>query len=107
MIIKGISLMNDFEARIGLLKEFVAGKRVVVVGNAGSERVMNYTVIGDTVNIARRLQQHAAGGSILISKDIYEQLKDIIEAEKLQPLAVAGKSEPITAYRLLRIKAIE
>jgi class 3 adenylate cyclase len=77
------------------------------VGNVGSERVMNYTVIGDTVNIARRLQQHASGGSILISGDIYEQLKDTIEAEKLQPLAVAGKSEPITAYRLLHIKAIE
>lgn len=77
------------------------------VGNVGSERVMNYTVIGDTVNVARRLQQHATGGNVLISEETYQLLKDQIEAEKLQPLVVAGKSEPITAYRLLRIKTIE
>ena len=43
----------------------------VIVGNIGSERMMDYTVIGDTVNIARRLQEAARPGEILISETIY------------------------------------
>lgn len=74
------------------------------VGNIGSEKVMNYTVIGDTVNLAHRLQQKAPGGAILISEATYKKVAEYIEAELLPPLQVAGKSEPVTAYRVLGLK---
>lgn len=73
------------------------------VGNVGSEQAMNYTVIGDTVNIARRLQQQAPAGHILISEDTYLAIEGRVNAELLEPLMVAGKSEPLRAYRVLNV----
>lgn len=74
------------------------------VGNVGSEKVMNYTVIGDTVNLAHRLQQKAPGGHILISEATYQEVAAHVEATEMEPLILAGKSEPVKAYRLLKVK---
>lgn len=71
----------------------------VIVGNIGSERMMDYTVIGDTVNIARRLQEAARPGEILISQAIYQMMPAIQvgpQSEKLLP----GRSEPAVLYAL-------
>lgn len=68
------------------------------VGNVGSERVMSYTVIGDSVNTARRIQQNALGGITLISAATYELVADRVEAELLEPIRVKGKSEPLVIY---------
>jgi adenylate cyclase len=69
-----------------------------VVGNIGSEKVMDYTVIGDVVNVAKRLQEQASGGQILLSKHTYELAHQEIEAEPLEPMQVIGRREPIAAY---------
>jgi adenylate cyclase len=76
-----------------------------VVGNVGSERLMNYTVIGDTVNTARRLQQSADAGQTLITGETYGLVEGQVEARRLEPRTLAGKSEPITVYELLGVKA--
>jgi adenylate cyclase len=73
-----------------------------IVGNIGSEKVMDYTVVGDTVNVAKRLQEQARGGEVLISEQTYQQTKGI-KAERMDPVVLPGRREPITPYRI-RVK---
>jgi class 3 adenylate cyclase len=69
----------------------------VVVGNIGSEKVMDYTVVGYAVNVAKRLQEVAQGSQILISEDTYKQVEGV-KAKKLDPLHLPHLQEPVTAY---------
>ena len=75
-----------------------------IVGNIGSEKRMDYTAIGDTVNTAARLESNAKRGEILISEAVYERIKDRIEVEPVGELSLKGKSQKIATYRLLKIK---
>ncbi|MCB9135808.1 MAG: response regulator [Anaerolineales bacterium] len=71
-----------------------------VVGNIGSERAMDYTVIGDTVNTARRLQEEAGPGEIYISETVYKQVPQA-KVIPLAPKMLHGKSEPFPTFALL------
>jgi adenylate cyclase len=68
-----------------------------VVGNIGSEKVMDYTVVGYAVNVAKRLQEISRGGQILLSEATYKHLKDV-KAEKLEDVQLPQLQERITAY---------
>ncbi len=75
----------------------------VVVGNIGSEKVMDYTVIGDTANVAKRLQELADRGQILISQNTCRQARsDVLEVlvNEKPPQSLRGKQEPIICYEL-------
>ncbi|MEW6231328.1 MAG: adenylate/guanylate cyclase domain-containing protein, partial [Chloroflexota bacterium] len=63
--------------------------------------VMNYTVIGDAVNLAKRLQEAAQPGQILLSSDTYRLIETSVQARALTPLAVKGKSTPVQVYELI------
>jgi|GEM_PF-349501 len=76
----------------------------VIVGNIGCEKQMDYTAIGDTVNLASRLCSAAAGGQILISENTYQLVAERIQAEKLPPIQVKGKEEPIQIYQVTGLK---
>jgi adenylate cyclase len=68
-----------------------------VVGNIGSEFVMDYTVVGDVVNVAKRLQEFAEAGQILISEATCEQIGGT-PGTKLDPIILPGREEPVTAF---------
>jgi class 3 adenylate cyclase len=72
---------------------------------AGSGVVPDVDFVGgDTTNVAARLQSAADGGTILLSGATYRLVKDAIEAELLPPLELAGKTAPVTAFRLSAIR---
>ena len=77
----------------------------VIIGNIGSEDLMDYTVIGDNVNIALLLEEQAKGGQILISKDTYQRVQEKIDAKRLPPQALRGRTGEIEVYEVLGIKA--
>lgn len=72
----------------------------VVMGAMGSRERMDYTVLGDSVNLAARLCAHAAAGQILVSATVYEIVRDLegLRIEALEPIRVKGKREPIPVF---------
>src|SRR5262245_4816134 len=70
----------------------------VVVGPVGNDRKMDYTAIGDTTNLASRLQTAAAPGAILISEATYRLVRGFFAVEPVGPLGVRGKIDPVNAY---------
>lgn len=70
----------------------------VTAGNIGSTKRMDYTVIGDTVNVASRLCSNAAGGQILISELTHAALREPLPATKLDAIKVKGKETPVAIF---------
>ena len=75
----------------------------VVVGNIGTTARMDYTAIGDAVNLAKRLQENVGGGRILLSHSAYEQVEDHVRVKALPPLTVKGRMEPEPVYELISL----
>lgn len=76
-----------------------------VAGNIGSPERLDYTVIGDAVNLAKRLQENAAGGQILLSEAAYQEVAPYVEVQPRGLLTVKGREEPIAVYTLLGLRS--
>jgi adenylate cyclase len=75
-----------------------------VVGNIGSRERMDYTVIGDTVNIAQRIQTYTQGGQIILAEGAYRRVEDHVEANSLGPAELKGRREKIGLYEVVKMR---
>jgi class 3 adenylate cyclase len=66
----------------------------------GSEERLEYSVVGDAVNLAQRLQQWGEGGQTVLSEPTYDALVERPDAERIEPALVKGRQSPVGAYRV-------
>ena len=71
----------------------------------GSEERLEYSLVGDIVNLCQRLQQFAAGGETILSEQTYHVLGGLVDAEALPPTLVKGRHAPVQAYRIAALTA--
>ncbi|HEX7926611.1 MAG TPA: adenylate/guanylate cyclase domain-containing protein [bacterium] len=91
---------NDVLARVGV----GINTGVLVAGNLGSQVKMEYTVIGDSVNTASRLNGLAGAGETVISKATLDPIASLVRVEEMEPQKVKGKAEAVQVYKVLEIK---
>lgn len=96
------ALAEKFEERFGKSVAFGIGVNCgdAVVGNIGCEFRMDYTAIGDTVNTAARLESNAKRGQILISQEVYDNVKDRVEVTPIGEIPLKGKSQGVFVYQV-------
>lgn len=73
-----------------------------IFGNVGSENQMSFTVIGDCVNVAARLEQLAKGGEIIIGEKTFLQAHGNFNIQEKEQIFVKNKAEPIVCYKVVR-----
>ncbi|MBS1237292.1 MAG: hypothetical protein H6R37_536 [Deltaproteobacteria bacterium] len=72
----------------------------MTVGNIGSDIHKDYTVIGNQVNVASRLESLAKAGQILVSQRTYSKVKGLVEVEKVGIIQVQGLRDPVVTYNV-------
>jgi class 3 adenylate cyclase/tetratricopeptide (TPR) repeat protein len=91
----------QFKMRVGL------NSGPVIVGSIGNDLRMEYTAIGDTTNLASRMEGRAEPGTVLVSGDTHRLARDFFEFEPLGRVEVKGKGEAVETYRLIEAGGVE
>lgn len=88
----------DFDVRVGI------NTGLVVVGAVGSDLRMEYSALGDAINVAARMEQTAQPGTVQITEATHRLVAPLFDCEALGAVEVKGKVEPINTYRVVRSK---
>lgn len=98
-MIRGRPLIGQRRLRVGINTGWV------LAGTIGSTRRLEFTALGETVDIAARLEASAAPGAILIGEATYPLVGDLFEVRKLGPQQIRGRNEPLQVYEVIGRKA--
>jgi class 3 adenylate cyclase/tetratricopeptide (TPR) repeat protein len=90
---------HELRVRIGM------NSGPVVVGSIGNNLRMDFTAVGDTTNIAARLQAEAEPDGILASEAVVHFLKDHLDVQELGPRPIKGRAEPVVTYRVVGLRS--
>lgn len=99
-----IAIFNEERLRVGVpVFEFGIGVNTgpAVACNVGSAERMEYTVIGDAVNLAQRLQAHAAAGEVVVSNATLLRLEGRFRIQPLGEITMKSKEKPVPAFKIL------
>jgi class 3 adenylate cyclase len=88
-----------------LALHFGINSGLAIAGGIGTRQRQDYSVMGDTVNLAARLEDLSEAGEILVGETTYRLTAPLFEFEALKPIKVKGKAQPVRVYRLLKAKA--
>ncbi len=87
-----------FDLRVGI------NTGLVVVGEVGSDLRVEYSALGDAVNVAARMEQTALPGTLQVSGDTQRLVDRLFEFEELEPVEAKGKAEPVSAFRVTGVR---
>lgn len=98
-----VNFSQQFEPIYRMKINFGVHTGTAVVGNVGTNRIMNFTAVGDTVNLASRLQALSNNEKILLSQATYDQLNGQVQVNPLGARSVKGRVEPVMVYEALEL----
>ena len=90
--------IEGFNVRVGI------NTGLVVVGEVGSDLRVEYTAMGDAINLAARIEQNAPPGGVLITHDTYKPVRGVFDVQPQEPISVKGKADPVKTYLVERAK---
>jgi len=96
---------REFESQFQLGVNVGIHTGSAVVGNIGTEELMEFTAIGDTVNLASRLQGLSTNNQIMVSASTYDLIADWVVAERVGPRSIRGREEEVVTYLIERLRA--
>ena len=98
-----LSCQEDFSPELQLSFGIGIHYGEALLGLVGTEQRLEYTAIGDSVNTAKRLQENAAAGQILLSAQAYAQVSRLVSAWPIEPIVAKGKKEPIQVFEVISL----
>lgn len=102
--VEKINRMREKRGAVALNIGIGLDSGVVIAGNMGSVSRMEYTAVGDAVNMASRLSDLAKGGQVLVPNALYEKIKDNVDGERLAEVDIKGVGRSVTLYNIVDLR---